>query len=479
MEWYFNRIFRCRNSFNNVEIAWAGNDDIVYSSGWKTAALAVDNEAKLKLNNTTISNSGDYGLFVHEQGELSEFSNNTFENNEGYPVGIYAMQVSSMDQMTEFTGNKKDVVEINKSTLTSDNEVQWNKLNNARYLLSGDLTVKALLNINEGAEFELDQDVEITVASEGALIAKGTASNEILFTTSNENGQIHWSGIIIESADARNEMDHVHIAWAGSKDNLYYSGWHAVSLGIADNATLKVSNTTVSESKNDGLYAHSGAEVLLTDMTFENNQNFPVVVSANQTTEINEGFQFNGNGQDVVAIYKSDFTNTDNNTWVALPENANYYVMDKINIKSALTINAGATLKFANNAGLYVNETGALTAVGTADNMIIFTANNTNEKWIGISIESNNANNKLNYCEVSYAGNNDILYSGGWRKANVAVNGTLEIQNSVIKNSSGIGLFVSSSSTVNGMSSSDSGLETDLQDQNTFENNADSWLLIQ
>lgn len=468
-----------RNSLNNVEISWAGGDEILYSGGWKSTALAVAGNSKLKLNNSKISKSGDYGLFVHEQGELIEFSNNTFESNNGFPVGLYATHASLMDEMSEFTENKKNVVEILKSTITSDSEVTWKKLNNARYFLSGDLLIKALLRINAGAEFELAQNVGITVETEGTLIAKGTASNEILLTSANESGQIHWSGIIFKSSDARNELDYVRVAWAGSKSNFYYIGWNDVSIGIDNNAQLSISNSTISKSKKDGIYIHPNASVSLTDLIFENNQNIPLVLSANQATAINEGFQFTGNGQDVVAIYKSDFTTTDNNTWVALPENAAYYVMDKININSELNINAGALLKFASVAGLYVKNSGALTAEGTAENRIVFTSNSSNEKWLGISIETNNANNKLNYCEISSAGNNNLLYSGGWRKANVALDGTLEIQNSVIKNSNGLGLFISNSSTINGMSSSDSNLETTLLSQITFESNVDLSVLIQ
>ncbi len=468
-----------RNSLNNVEILWAGSDDIVYSGGWKAAALAVASDSKLKLNNTTIAKSGGYGLFVHEQGELSEFSNNTFDNNEGFPVGLYATHVSSMDQMSTFTDNKKDVVEINKSTLETDEDVEWNSLNNARYYISGDLTIKALLQINEGTQFELAQDVNITVKTEGALIAKGSASNEILFTTSNESGQLHWSGIIIESSDARNDLDYVHVAWAGSEDNLYYGGWNAVSIGLADGAKANITNTTVTGSKDGGIFVHPNAEVTFKDLTFENNQGLPVVLSANQATEVNEGFQFSGNGQDVVAIYKSDFTNTDKDTWVALASDAGYLVMDQINIKQALNINAGANVMFSKDAGLYVKDTGSLTAEGTEGNLVTFTANNTNDKWIGISIETDNVNNKLNYCEISYAGNDDILYSGGWRKANVAVNGTLEVLNSVLTNSSGSGLFISNSSTINEMSSSDSDLESTLLSQNTFNNNGNADILIQ
>lgn len=469
-----------RNSLNNVEISWAGSDDILHSSGWKTAALAVGNGSKLKLNNTTITNSGDYGLFVHQDGDLgNEFAANSFENNEGYPVGLYADQVSSMDEATTFSGNKKDVVVVNKSTLTSDDEVEWNALNNARYYLAGDLTINALLRIDQGAEFELQQEANILVDTDGALIAKGTASNQIVFTTANEEGQIHWSGIIFDSSDARNELDYVNVSWAAGESNFYYGGWQDVSIGVGDNAKATITNSTVSNSKADGIFVHSEAEVTLNDLTFADNQGRPVVLSANQAVEVNEGFQFTNNAQDVIAIYNSDFTNTEKNTLVALAGDASYLVMSEIQVKEALNINAGATLKFTTNAALLIKDSGALNAEGNENELITFTANDTGNKWKGISIETNNVNNKLNYAEISYAGNDEVLYSGGWRKANVALDGTLEIQNSVITNSSGTGLFISNESTVNGLSSTDADLESTLLSQNTFEDNAESALTIQ
>ena len=468
-----------RNTLNNVEISWAGSEEILYSSGWKAASLAVGEDAKIKLNNTTITYSGDYGLFVHPDGELDEFSANTFENNEGHPVGLYAAQVSSMDGASTFSGNRRDVVEINRSTLTSDDDVQWNALNNARYHLSGDLSIDALLRISAGAQFESEQEVAIKVNADGTLIAKGTASNEILFTTANEDGQIHWSGILIESSDARNELDYVNVSWAASNDNFYYRGWQEVSVGVDDNAQATITNSTISNSKADGIFVHPEAEVSFSDLTFENNQGRPVVIAANHVAEVNEGFQFLNNDQNAIAIYQSNFSSTEKNTWVALSGDAYFLVLNEVQIKEALNINAGATLKFADKAELLVNDSGALNAEGTENEQITFTALDTDKKWNGISVETGNANNKLNYCEISYAGNEAVLYSGGWRKANVAVDGTLEIENSVITYSSGTGLFISNNSTVNGMSSSDADLESTIITQNTFDNNADSAVTIQ
>lgn len=182
------------------------------------------------------------------------------------------------------------MVEISKSTLVSINEVQWNALNNARYHLAGDLTINTLLRIEEGTQIESGQEVGIIVGADGALIAKGTAANEILFTTANESGQVHWSGIIIKSSDARNELDYVHVSWAAGKSNFYYSGWQDVSIGIEDNARLTITNSKISGSKVDGIYVHPGAVVSMADLVFADNQGRPLVLSANQAVEVNWSF---------------------------------------------------------------------------------------------------------------------------------------------------------------------------------------------
>jgi len=468
-----------RNSLKNVVIDWAGSEANIYSGGWKAAALSVGDESKIKLNNTTISNSGGYGLFVNKSGELSEFSNNSFKYNEGNPVGLHAMQVSSIDGNSTFSENRKDVVEINKSTLESNDDEQWNALNNARYYLPGDLTINTLLRIEEGAQFELEKDAEIVVDLDGALIAKGSATDWILFTTANEIGQVHWSGIIFKSPDVRNELDYVHVSWAASTGNFYYGGWQDVSIGIEDNAKLSITNSKISSSKADGLYVHPGAKVSMADLSFEDNQGLPVILSANQAVEVNEGFQFENNSENVIAVYSSEFTNTEKDTWVSLSNDAFYLVMDEIEITESLNINAGASLKFTDGASLMVKESGALKAVGTESNMITFTAHLTNSKWDGISIETNHVDNKLNYCEISYGGKEALLYRAGYRKANVAVHGTLEIQNSVIANSDGTGFFISNSSLINGMNSTDEDLESTLLSENSFSNNADSAITIE
>jgi len=71
-----------------------------------------------------------------------------------------------------------------------------------------------------------------------------------------------------------------------------------------------------------------------------------------------------------------------------------------------LTINAGATIIFANNAALRVGKDGALKAVGTVEEPILFSGK---EKvagyWEGIEFRgSNNPKNEISYAVIEYAG---------------------------------------------------------------------------
>lgn len=77
---------------------------------------------------------------------------------------------------------------------------------------------------------------------------------------------------------------------------------------------------------------------------------------------------------------------------------------------SKLTIEPGVTLKFGENAGLYIHK-GALEAKGTADKPITLTgARETPGFWKGVAIRgSNHTDNALHHVTISYAGNDQTF----------------------------------------------------------------------
>ena len=100
---------------------------------------------------------------------------------------------------------------------------------------------------------------------------------------------------------------------------------------------------------------------------------------------------------------------------------------DTIYVSQGITISQGATLTIEpgvvlifkgdasnfnanqNSDAAYLLVKGQLSAQGEANNRIIFTAADTNEKWGGLFFENNAPNALLKYCDISYANKMDSL----------------------------------------------------------------------
>lgn len=125
--------------------------------------------------------------------------------------------------------------------------------------------------------------------------------------------------------------------------------------------------------------------------------------------------------------------------------NNTYIVNGNITIPSGqiLTIEQGTEIKFDGYYSLTVN--GTLNANGTDNSHIIFTSNNnpaSRGDWNKIIFNNSSQTSILNYCTVEY-GNEDNLWDGM-----IKINGKANVTNSIIRETNGTGIGVSSSSTI-------------------------------
>lgn len=132
-----------------------------------------------------------------------------------------------------------------------------------------------------------------------------------------------------------------------------------------------------------------------------------------------------------------DLENTRISTDTTLPGRC-YNVLTDIVVSNAatLTIEPGATLKFAAGRGLEVEDDGLLYAEGTEDEYILFTAAlPTTGYWNGIDIRSV-ASSVIKHAIVEYGG------GGGFNPANIglAFNGRAQIEDSIIRYSGSYGI---------------------------------------
>jgi hypothetical protein len=143
---------------------------------------------------------------------------------------------------------------------------------------------------------------------------------------------------------------------------------------------------------------------------------------------------------------------------------ATYLVSKELDVTAALTVQPGAVLQFAANAGLQVLETGSLNATGTAVARITFTgATATTGFWRGLAFRSNDPANTLVYANILHAGSEAFCcdyFEGSGQKGAVMLGGAnldspvqVTISNTMITRSGGYGVYLFKSGTLPGFSS--------------------------
>ncbi len=452
-----------RNILNYVNLSYAGNSTMNFSGADFAAGLGIDASGKISITNSTFSNNAGYGVYSEESGgQIGTFQANTFDSNE-VGVGVSANETDAMDEATVFTNNSSAAVEIFGTTYEESRTSTWSALNgSASYRVTGNVDIDGALTIAPGTTLELDEDVLIRVF--GSLTAEGTSSDRITFTTSNLTGGLYWKGIQILSGTTLNSFDYVDLSYAGQSTINFAGDDFAAGIGVDVNGRVSVTNSTISENKNYGLYVEESGGQLenFANNSFSNNLR-GVGLRADEVDALDGNTTFSNNSFAEVEIFGSSLDATKDVTWNALSGNAYYRVTGRLDINGVVTIAPGALFEFDEDVDVRVY--GAFIAEGNVDNMITFTSSNLvgGLLWKGFHIISSDARNSFDYTIVTDGGNSPINFSGDDFAANIGVdtNGQVSITNSTISNSGGYGVY--SKGVTNNY--------TDVGAGNTFTNN--------
>ncbi len=338
------------------------------------------------------------------------------------------------------------------------------------YIANTDVTVSAKLTIQPGVVIAFAADKGIYFSNPaGALVAKGTSGQPIVFTGKTKTKGF-WKGVMIYSSSNLNEIDYTEVSYAGgsaltgvsAKSNLVLYG------NSSTPATAKITNSTFTNGNGYGLYVQHGAKLgAFSNNTSSNNAGTAAYVYADQLGVLDAASKFNtGNGYNGVQT-EGDANSDTEATWPAFTDGSKYLVSADLSIESGVKIAPGATFEFAADKGLYVRAGEAyLIAKGTSGQKITFTGKDkTKGAWKGVMIYSFSTLNELDYIEVSYAGSSAL--TGVSAKSNLVLYGNsstpavAKITNSAFTYGNGYGLYVQNGATVN----------ADAGTVNTYSNN--------
>lgn len=433
---YWGGIIIRTNSMDNVldyvDVTHGGMDYGNLMVGY----LAADN-ARVTVRNSTFSHSANYGIWVEDGGRFRAFENNTVSNNHDAPLYAPLNSIGVLDASTTMNDNgstsSKNYVQLYGQDV--DEAMTWPALNGTPYLIEGMVKVDQNVLIEAGANFLMGQSASIYVEGGASITAIGTGDKRIEFRGV-QASRGYWEGIVVRTNSVGNVFDYVDILHGGSSYGSLTVGYLA-----ADNARVKLTNSTIGESANYGIWIEdNGRFAEFGSNVITGNSDGAIYAPLAAIDALDSESMYGGNDKNEVRVYGQ--TLDEEATWANLTD-AVYMFEGTFRITAPVTIEAGADFRFASNASLWIDEGGSLKAIGTSTEQITFQgAEASPGYWFGIIFRSNSQNNVLEHVIVSEGGRDYGNVTVGYQSADRAV---VQIRNSTLRNSAHYGAYVMSS----------------------------------
>jgi len=366
------------------------------------------------------------------------------QTNGSYAIHSYTNSLKEITGAMTISGNTYDAIFAYGATVYTGTWLD----HNVPYVIGGDFTVDDgdTLTISQGTEIKFSGNRIMTVS--GALVADGTDSEHITFTSNaGTPSPGDWRYINFSSSEPGCLLDYCDFSYGGYSDGIIrlqntntvtisncsstYSG--TAGLYIYDNSQPVISNSSFSNNTTYGIHSHhSSGYPYISDCTILNNGSYAIVTFGDNVKAITGTMVITGN------TYNSIYVGAETvytGTW--LNHNVPYDISGTFSIPdgNTLTIAAGDTLRFKGNYNITIN--GTLTAIGTSDEHITITRSPTYAGyWSFLYFYNPDDVCRLTYCDLSYGGNTEgMVYARG-------AGTNLELDNCRIKysNTNGISL---------------------------------------
>ncbi|MEO0897641.1 MAG: hypothetical protein AAFY71_14650 [Bacteroidota bacterium] len=297
------------------------------------------------------------------------------------------------------------------------------------------LDVTGKLTIQPGTVIAFEENAGVGVYDGGSINAVGTVDQEIVLKGM-ESVKGYWRGIHIETNSINNVFDYVNVSDAGSN---YVYCCNAVASVFLKGGKMKVDNSQIANGGGLGFFANASATIeSFTNNTITTHEEYPIEMPMALTSNLDgSGSDFSGNEKDFVFITDSDV----NDETVVPALNVPYLLEGNVlDVKEALTLEAGVEIAVEENGGIGVFDGGSFKTTGTSSNPVIIRGKEASKGyWRGIHIETNSSNNSIDYAQISDAGS-DYVYCCNTIGSLYLKDGKCSITNTTISNGDSYGI---------------------------------------
>lgn len=280
------------------------------------------------------------------------------------------------------------------------------------YIISCMMRVNGEITVEPGVVIEFKQGAGINVEPSGSepssFSAVGTSARPIIFRGV-KNEKAYWTGIRFRNtSSSKNELTHVKIEDAGN-DKKYGQNWSGAVILGAYSPHLKMTNTTISNSKYGINVADKTATLTFKNNTLTNNE-MPVKTHPNQLIVFDGTSTYSGNTNDYVFIDAYATGIERDGTWhkidVPYKLEADFSAgHGGMGVWANLSMEAGVEVIMTSKSKITVNSGGSLAMNGTSANKIIFRGEqDVAGYWEAIRYNTSNPLNKMSHVDIHNGG---------------------------------------------------------------------------
>ena len=272
-----------------------------------------------------------------------------------------------------------------------------------------DYIVNDMLYLNNNALLTVEPGVTIAftsvyagfnVGENAGLKMIGTAEKPIILTGPlNNDNKGAWAGILYNSARADNGMEYVQLVNAGTVSS-------EAAIYLSRNSSLRMNRSSVRGSLANGIKMNNGTLPVFNNNTISECENYPIWNgSITDLATIGSSNSLANNRKPF--IYVDYGTNVEEENLTLSNPGVPILLGDNLFVYKDLNLEKGIILEFNTGNSLLVGTGGMITAMGDAQNPVIFRGSADEAGyWGGISIETSR-NNRLEHCIISGGGSDN------------------------------------------------------------------------
>ncbi len=256
------------NNLQHCIIENAGNKD--RSTPARTAAVIVHNDSRLTMQNTVISKSGGYGIFLYEKAGLPDFNNNTIKESSTAPAIAALESIAFFGSSNNFQGNANDHVDTYNSYNNLTGDHVWSRLNVPYRLPGKRIDIEGNIQVKAGTVFITTPTCALRIQPGASFAAEGSAGEPVVFRGQEaKNG--FWGGFQFVSDSEQNVLRHIVLEHAGGS-NTFASPDRKAGIEVSGTGRLVIANSRISYCNGAAIRVLKNGYLTETDNTFSDNE---------------------------------------------------------------------------------------------------------------------------------------------------------------------------------------------------------------